>query len=145
MAGRRYGSGCRTSSRTSVTAITRFPSLDDERTVHLAWMHIALEVVRALLQRSDLVRLGGRAGEEIRRAGGPSETGPSLGRVLRVDLEVVRDTLVLVVEGHGERLADLRRQAVRVERDVLRCDLETGPRGGALRPLGLLGLLLGEP
>src|SRR5207249_12140512 len=97
MAERREGSGWRTSSRTSVTATRCSPSFHDERTVHLARMHIALEVVRPRLQRVHVVGLGGHAVEEVGRIRGPAQAGPALQRILGEDLHVVRHAGVLVV------------------------------------------------
>src|SRR5207302_9835578 len=143
MAGRRYGSGCWTSSRTSVTATgSPYPLLDDERTEHGGGVHVALEVVRPRLQRRDLVGGLRHAGDGVRGARGAAQPGAPL---LRVDLDVVRDTGVLVVEVDREGLVGRRGQAVRVEVDVLRRHLDGRAGRRARRALGLLRRLPLEP
>src|SRR5439155_19932893 len=86
---------------------------DDEGTGHRGRVDVAVEVVTAGRQRTDLVRGRTRPGHRVRRSGGSAQA--FRGRRVREDLDVVRDPGVLVGEVDGERGIRGGGQAARVE------------------------------
>src|SRR3954463_574687 len=77
---------------------------------------VAPEEVRAGLQRGDRVVALRDAGDDL------ASEQVVLGGVVRIDRQVVRHAVVVVVEHERRRLAGLERQAVGVEREARRRD-----------------------